>query len=209
VAGAATSITDGGMETVLVFHRGIDLPHFASFPLLDTDEGTQALREYFEPFFGIAREHGVGLVLDTPTWRANPDWGELLGYDAAGLAEINRKGVRLLEALRAEHPDVELTICGCIGPRGDGYRPTQVMTAGEAQRYHAAQVDTFAATEAGSISVRPVSVYRPMMTSAIDVTTGRRRPIGPRTLRVPTPTAASAGSVPVQKTIIVIAPVIG
>ena len=76
LAGGRTWITDGGMETVLVFHRGIDLPCFASFPLLDSKEGTQALRSYFEPFFAIAREHGVGLMLDTPTWRANPDWGE-------------------------------------------------------------------------------------------------------------------------------------
>ena len=35
-------LTDGGLETTLVFHRGIDLPAFAAFPLLDTEEGRAA-----------------------------------------------------------------------------------------------------------------------------------------------------------------------
>jgi homocysteine S-methyltransferase len=140
------------METVLVFHRGIDLPCFASFPLLDSDDGTGELRAYFEPYFTIAREHGVGLVLDTPTWRASPDWGERLGYDADRLAEANRKGVRLLQDLRQQHPDVPLTISGCIGPRGDGYVASELMTADEAERFHSAQVETLAAAGADTIS---------------------------------------------------------
>ena len=37
-------VTDGGLETELVFHRGFDLPEFAAFPLLDTTEGTIAWR---------------------------------------------------------------------------------------------------------------------------------------------------------------------
>jgi homocysteine S-methyltransferase len=92
-----TCITDGGMETVLLFKRGIDLPCFAAFPLLDTDAGRNELRAYFEPYAVLARERGLGLVLDTPTWRASADWGEQLGYDDEGLAETNRKAVRLIE----------------------------------------------------------------------------------------------------------------
>src|ERR687897_828770 len=69
-------ITDGGLETTLVFHDGIDLPSFAAFPLLLTQEGRDVLSRYFEPYFEVAARHRVGFVLDTPTWRANPDWGE-------------------------------------------------------------------------------------------------------------------------------------
>ena len=98
----ATFITDGGMETTLIFHQGLDLPHFASFVLLDDEEGVRTLREYFRPYVEIARDAGVGIVLDTPTWRANPDWGERLGYSPDALAEVNRRGVRLLEELREE-----------------------------------------------------------------------------------------------------------
>jgi S-methylmethionine-dependent homocysteine/selenocysteine methylase len=141
-AGAGTWITDGGMETVLVFHRGLDLPSFASFPLLDSEAGTAELRAYFEPFAELARDRDVGLVLDTPTWRANADWGAKLGYDADGLVDVNGRAVRLLEQVRADHPDVQLTICGCIGPRSDAYRPTALMTTEEAARYHSSQIQT-------------------------------------------------------------------
>jgi homocysteine S-methyltransferase len=119
----ATFVTDGGMETTLIFHEGLDLPHFASFVLLDDDEGVHALRECFRPYVEIARDAGVGIVLDTPTWRANPDWGERLGYTPEALAGVNRRGVRLLEELREEAAGLPpIVICGCVGPRGDGYR---------------------------------------------------------------------------------------
>ena len=144
-----TFITDGGMETTLIFHEGLELPHFASFVLLDDEEGVRALREYFRPYVEIARDAGVGMVLDTPTWRANSDWGERLGYSADALADVNRRGVRLLEELREEaggRPPI--LISGCVGPRGDGYRVDETMTADEAERYHSPQVDVFAETAA-------------------------------------------------------------
>ncbi len=141
------------METTLVFHEGIDLPHFASFVLLDREDGRRALREYFLPYIELAREHGVGIVLDTPTWRANADWGAKLGYSADDLARVNRDGVEFLAGLRVEAGESpEIVICGCIGPRGDGYRVDDAMTAGEAEDYHSVQVGTFAGTDADLIS---------------------------------------------------------
>jgi homocysteine S-methyltransferase len=68
-------LTDGGLETTLVFLEGIDLVDFAAFPLLDTDAGRGALRRYFAPYLDLAARTGVGIVLDTPTWRANPTGG--------------------------------------------------------------------------------------------------------------------------------------
>ena len=67
-------LTDGGIETTLIFHEGIDLPAFAAFDLLKDEEGTEALRRYYEPYTALARERGVGLVLESPTWRASPRW---------------------------------------------------------------------------------------------------------------------------------------
>src|SRR5687768_2441142 len=92
-AGDRLFLTDGGLETTLVFHRGIELPLFAAFPLLDSGEGRAALREYFEPYLALAAERGAGFVLDTPTWRANADWAPRLGYDVDGLARVNRDAV--------------------------------------------------------------------------------------------------------------------
>lgn len=138
-------MTDGGLETTLLFHRGIDLPHFAAFDLLKDEAGTAEIRDYFGTYAGIARDHGVGFVLESATWRASPDWGTLLGYDAEGLAAANRKPIAVLEAIREEfeRPDCPMPISGCVGPRGDGYAPDSHMSAEEAERYHAPQVAAF------------------------------------------------------------------
>jgi S-methylmethionine-dependent homocysteine/selenocysteine methylase len=148
-----TFITDGGMETTLIFYAGVDLPHFASFVLLDDENGVEALRNYYTPYVEIACKQGVGIILDTPTWRANPDWGVRLGYSPDALADIDRRGVALLEDLRANAGDTPpLVISGCVGPRGDGYRADEFMTAAEAEEYHAPQIATFAETAADMIS---------------------------------------------------------
>src|SRR6185503_12855665 len=73
-------LTDGGMETTLVFHDKIDLPCFAAFTLMKTDEGVAYTRRYYERYIAMARASGLGFVLESPTWRANPDWAEKLGY---------------------------------------------------------------------------------------------------------------------------------
>jgi homocysteine S-methyltransferase len=140
------------METTLLFENGIDLPHFAAFPLLDDSEGLRALRGYYESYLAIAQEHDVGIVLDTPTWRANADWGALLGYSADALADVNRRGVALLEELRDSNPDTTLVISGCIGPRGDGYVVEDAMSPDQARSYHAPQISTFAGTNADLVS---------------------------------------------------------
>jgi S-methylmethionine-dependent homocysteine/selenocysteine methylase len=144
-------ITDGGLETSLVFHHGVELPEFAAFPLLETDPGQRALREWFEPFIELAEERGVGIVIDTPTWRANPDWGAKLGYDADGLARINRAGVDFGRAVR-DSTDAAVIVNGVVGPRGDGYVLEEAMTPGEAAAYHAPQIRAFAAAGADMVS---------------------------------------------------------
>jgi S-methylmethionine-dependent homocysteine/selenocysteine methylase len=148
---ATTCVTDGGIETVLIFHRGLDLPCFASFPLLDSREGREELLRYFEPYARLAGERGLTAVFDTPTWRANADWGSKLGYGAAELDEANRRGVALLEHVRAE-ADAPVVISGCLGPRDDAYRPCALMSADEAERYHSTQITTFGDTAADLIT---------------------------------------------------------
>ncbi len=146
----AVFITDGGLETTLIFRDGFDLPHFAAFTLLRDEPGRSGLRAYYEPYVRVAREHGVGVVLDTPTWRANPDWGPPLGYSAEELDDANRHAVALVDELRAD--DANVVISGCIGPRGDGYVVDDPMTADEAEQYHARQVGVFADTAADLVT---------------------------------------------------------
>src|SRR3712207_9217603 len=91
-------LTDGGLETSLVFLDDVDLPAFAAFPLLADEEGRRRLRRYFEPYLRLAAQRGVGFVLDTPTWRAHADWGERLGDGADNVAAINRAVARFAPA---------------------------------------------------------------------------------------------------------------
>jgi S-methylmethionine-dependent homocysteine/selenocysteine methylase len=132
-------ITDGGLETTLIFHAGLDLPHFAAFVLLEEEAGRDAIRSYYRPYVEVARARGVELILDTPTWRANAEWGGRLGYSPDALADANRRAVALVEELRSAEQDVRIRISGCIGPRGDGYRAEALMTPAEAEAYHSPQ----------------------------------------------------------------------
>jgi S-methylmethionine-dependent homocysteine/selenocysteine methylase len=142
-------IADGGLETSLVFHQGVELPCFAAFVLLDDEVGRAALREYFAPFLHLAAERGTGIVIDTPTWRANPDWGLELGYAPEALDAVNRTAVAFARELREELPDgVPALVDGVVGPRGDGYVADTLMTADDAAEYHGRQLQVFA--EAGA-----------------------------------------------------------
>jgi S-methylmethionine-dependent homocysteine/selenocysteine methylase len=147
-------LTDGGIETTLIFHEGLELPDFAAFHLLKDEEGHKALQKYFRTYAALAKRYEVGFILESPTWRANPDWGRKLGYSESTLADVNSKAIELLAEIRKEFEDEKsrMVISGCIGPRGDGYSPTNVMTAEEAQQYHAPQILTFSETDADMVT---------------------------------------------------------
>jgi S-methylmethionine-dependent homocysteine/selenocysteine methylase len=147
-------LTDGGLETSLIFHQGLDLPEFAAFVLLDDEEGLDQLRRYYEPYLALAREHGAGFVLESPTWRANPDWAARIGVSAEKLDALNRRAIALMEELR-ETPgagDAPVVISGCVGPQDDGYRPAETMSASAARDYHSTQIGTFADTAADMVT---------------------------------------------------------
>jgi homocysteine S-methyltransferase len=147
-------LTDGGLETTLVFHKGLDLPCFAAFGVLENENGWSLLGDYYRRYADIAVGSGCGFVLESPTWRANTDWARKLGYDDAQLAEINRESIRFLEEIRGEYADRidPIVISGNIGPRGDGYVADDLMSPAEAADYHDAQIAVFAETSADLVS---------------------------------------------------------
>ena len=147
----AVFLTDSGLETDLVFSGGWDLPDFAAYPLLDTDDGRAALRAYVDAHVRVAREAGLGIVVETPTWRASSDWGARLGHDATTLAAVNRRGAQLVDEAR-QGADVPVVVSGCLGPRGDGYVAGEQMTAAQAADYHRPQVEAFADSPADLVS---------------------------------------------------------
>jgi len=144
--------TDGGMETTFVFLDGVDLPEFASFPLLDSVAGRDRLRDYYHSYLRIAADQDAGFVMEAPTWRANPDWGEKLGYDAVALDRVNREAIAFMRELAGESGVVDVVVSGAIGPRGDGYAIVDAMTAAEAAAYHGPQVQSLAAAGADLVT---------------------------------------------------------
>ncbi|MEX1035319.1 MAG: homocysteine S-methyltransferase family protein [Sneathiella sp.] len=147
-------LTDGGLETTLLFHEGFDLPYFAAFDLLRDIKGKQAIENYLIKYIDIAKENGTGIILDTPTWRASQDWGNLLGYSPEALDVVNREAIEMLHRIRNDHEtaSTKCVINGAIGPRGDGYNPAFLMSVEEATDYHRAQVNAFAETGADMIT---------------------------------------------------------
>lgn len=141
----ARFVTDGGMETDLIFHHGVELPEFAAYPLLGSDTGRGLLSSYYAGYAEIARAAGVGLVLESPTWRANPDWGARLGDDRRALGAVNTEAIRFLHGLRDTYRELAAVhVCGMIGPRGDGYVGGTAIDPAEAARYHRPQLEAFA-----------------------------------------------------------------
>ena len=195
MADAPLLLADGGLETWLVYHEGVELPHFAAFDLLRRPAGRAILERYYRAFAELGAREGVGVILETATWRASADWGARLGYDAGQLEALHHELVDLLSRVRAsfEPGPAPILVAGCMGPRSDAYAPTIRMTVEEAAAYHAAQIATFAATpvdlvvastlgyveEAVGIALAAVSLPVPLVLS-FTVETDGRLPSGQR-----------------------------
>jgi len=163
-------VTDAGMETDLVFNRGVDLPEFAAFPLIQDEAGAALLESYYTAFVGIAQRAEAGLLLESPTWRANPDWADKLGYDAAALDRANREAVAMMRRVQEKAELERSLVVGIVGPRGDGYIAGERPDPDEAADYHSAQIGSFAA--AGVDLVHAMTMTTPQ--EAIGVTRAAR-----------------------------------
>ena len=146
-------LTDGGLETVLLFRDGIELPAFAAFPLLSDADGVARLERYYREFLDVAADAGAGFVLETPTWRAGPDWAAELGYSVDDLRRVADASVALgrglLDGWSGGGP---AWVSGCLGPRGETYEPDEAMSAAQAADYHAIQVAQLAAAGADVVT---------------------------------------------------------
>lgn len=151
-------VTEGGLETDLIFNHGIDLPAFAVFPLLEGGDGVALLRRYYADYAEIAHATGAGLLLETPTWRANSAWGGELGYDDASLDRANRHAVEFITSVLADADVAGVRVSGCIGPRGDGYIAAG-SDADEAAEFHLPQIRSLA--DAGADLVHAMTMTEP------------------------------------------------
>ncbi|UVO50300.1 homocysteine S-methyltransferase family protein [Sphingomonas sp. SUN019] len=147
-------LTDAGLETDILFNRGIDLPHFASVVLLRTEDGRRALEDYFTGFLKLAERMLIGVILESATWRASPDWAGPLGLTDPELDRLNHEAVQMLVRLRDTWRSAvpHIVVSGCIGPRGDGYDPGRIMRVDEAELYHRHQAGVLVAAGANMLS---------------------------------------------------------
>src|SRR4029078_6258297 len=76
-------ITDGGIETHLIFNMGVELPHFSAFPLNDSAAGREAIRSYYRDYLRVAKAAGRSFLFATDSWRASSDWADRLGHGQA------------------------------------------------------------------------------------------------------------------------------
>lgn len=141
-----------GIETDLIFTQGIDLPNFASFPLLDTPDGRDLLRRYYRDHLALCAARGCGAILESATWIAQHDRAQGLGYDATALAQANKDAIALIAEVRDQAPHIPCILSANIGPQSDGYAPAEQMDADAAEAYHAQQIAPLAETQVDVIS---------------------------------------------------------
>jgi S-methylmethionine-dependent homocysteine/selenocysteine methylase len=139
-------MTDGGLETTLIFLENLELPEFAAVDLLRTRNGRAQLERYYRDYLNLAKRHQIGFILESPTWRASSDWAPKLGFDAQTMDQLNAVSIQMMHELKAEFAadGFEIVVSGCVGPRSDGYQPTMIMDATTASAYHRRQVEVFA-----------------------------------------------------------------
>jgi S-methylmethionine-dependent homocysteine/selenocysteine methylase len=139
-------VTDGGMETDLIFHRGWDLPEFASFPLLDSQSGRDELHRYFDGYADVAHAAGAGFLVETATWRANPDHAAAIGYGPDDVVRISRDAVMFALEVADRHRErvADVLVGGVVGPRRDGYVSEAPTAPKDAEEYHRPQLEAFA-----------------------------------------------------------------
>lgn len=168
-AASTLFLTDGGIETSLMEDFGWDLPEFAACTLISQEDGLEQLEQYYEQYVTLSGQAGVGMWLDTPTWRASARWAARLGCSTHSVREINEKAVDLARRLRQAarlrsqqqnptEPVPEIRIAGVVGPRTD--EATSADSAfeseDEAARYHLQQITALA--DAGVDVVSAVTI---------------------------------------------------
>ncbi len=135
-------LTDGGLETSLIFQQGIDLPFFSALTLLERGSGEHELKSYYQPYLDIALRYQLGFILESPTWRGSSKWGRLLGLSQEKLKSLNQQAIQLLRQIKNQYQDrrTAILISGCIGPQGDGYKLEETLSVAEAMDYHIEQM---------------------------------------------------------------------
>ncbi len=152
--GGRTYLTEGGIETYMQYKKGHEIRHFCLFDLMNDKAAMADLREYHVQLIEAALKHKTGAVLDGVHYRTSRDWGSLLGYSPQELDEMITRGIEFYKGLAREFetPDSPMPVSGVVGPRGDAYNLSHIMSAAEAEDYHSEQIATMKAAGADFVT---------------------------------------------------------
>lgn len=147
-------LADGGIETDLIFNRGIEIREFAAHTLLSDDNGRSAIVDYFRGFLRLAKEFETGFILDSQTWKAHTHWAADLGASEEDLRRANEDSISFIASIRDEFRSNSgpIVLTGIVGPRGDGYAPDSLLQVDEAEQYHSKQLRWLAETEVDMVA---------------------------------------------------------
>ena len=146
VRNARLILTDGGIETRIMFETDVPLPPYIQVAGLVKDPtGGPVLRRIYESYVAAARSFGLPVIIGTPTFRASLNFVLQAGLDGAGAVRcLNADAAAMHREIRAQSDHRPIYIAGVIGPSGDAYRPEKALSAEEAREYHSLQAGTLA-----------------------------------------------------------------
>ncbi len=147
-------LTDAGLETDLIFNKGIEIREFAAHTLLPDTTGCEAMAQYYRGFLNLAKEVNTGFILDSPTWKAHMHWAKDLAATEKEIKQANLDAIAFIAGLREDFANNQrpIVLNGLVGPRGDAYAPDTQLAVTEARDYHLKQLSWLAETEVDMVS---------------------------------------------------------
>jgi len=131
------TLTDGGIETRIIYEFKRAIGDFEAYRLLADEDGRDILRRIYQSYVDVAARHGLPIQIGTPTWRASRRW-------VKNVQGVNAAAVDLLRSIRRQFLDVQISLGGVIGPASDGYATGEALSADAAFAYHQDQANILA-----------------------------------------------------------------
>jgi S-methylmethionine-dependent homocysteine/selenocysteine methylase len=131
------TLTDGGIETRIIYEFKYSIDDFESFELLEDESGRDILRQIYQSYAYVGVRCGLPIQLGTPTWRASRKWTN-------DVVRVNAAAVELVCEVARHASGARIIVAGVIGPASDGYAHGEALNADDAFAYHCEQAQTLA-----------------------------------------------------------------
>jgi S-methylmethionine-dependent homocysteine/selenocysteine methylase len=128
-------LTDGGIETRIIYEFKYAIDDFESFELLEDESGRDILRQIYQSYADVGVRYGLPIQLGTPTWRASRKWTN-------DVFRINAVAAELVCEVAQHASGARIIVAGVIGPASDGYAPGEALN--DAFAYHCEQAEILA-----------------------------------------------------------------